>query len=246
MLSRWAKRQERWSPVRGDPRADAAAHPTAASLLASLRAELAPVERAVRDHPFLGALADGRVAPDRLVDLATEQHGIIASDRRSFAHLARRFPEPPAGDLFLELAQGEGVALGHLGGFATWLGLDPAGLGDREPSPGGQAYTAWVAWLALNGSAADVALAFLANLAAWGDNCARVSAALRQRYDAGAEATAFFDFFAAPAPGFQEQALTVVEVGLAGGDPPVRARRAARLLQAYELMFWDSLMEGLR
>jgi len=100
------------------------------------------------------------------------------------------------------------MALGHLGGFARWLGLDPTRLGDREPSPGGQAYTAWVAWLALNGSAADVALAFLANLAAWGDNCARVSAALRQRYDAGAEATAFFDFVAAPAPGFQEGALT--------------------------------------
>jgi hypothetical protein len=139
---------------------------------------------------------------------------------------------------------GRGVALGHLDGFASWLGLDPASLGDREPSPGGQAYTAWVAWLALNGSATDVALAFLANLAAWGDNCARVSAALRQRYDAGAEATAFFDFFAAPAPGFQEQALAVVEVGLAAGDPPARARRAARLLQAYELMFWDSLLEG--
>ena len=224
---------------------NAAAHPTAASLLVDLRAELAPVERAVRDHPFLGALADGRVARDRLEALATEQHGIIASDRRSFAHLAGRFPEPPAGDLFLRLAQGEGVALGHLRGFASWLGLDPAGLGDREPSPGGQAYTAWVAWLALNGSAADVALAFLANLAAWGENCARVSAALRQRYDADAEATAFFDFFAAPAPGFQERALAVVEAGLAAGDPPARARRAARLLQAYELMFWDALMEDV-
>jgi thiaminase len=207
---------------------------------------LEPVERAVRDHPFLVALAEGRVARDRLVDLAAEQHWIITSDRRSFAHLAGRFPEPPAGDLFLQLAQGEGVALEHLGGFARWLGLDPAGLGDREPSPGGQAYTAWVAWLALNGSAADVALAFLANLAAWGDNCARVSAALRQRYDASAEATAFFDFFATPAPGFQEQALAVVDVGLTAGHPPARARRAARLLQAYELMFWDALVEGER
>jgi hypothetical protein len=217
---------------------------TAERLLAELHAELEPVERALRAHPLPAALAEGRVARGRLADFATEQHTIITSDRRSFAHLAARHPQAPAGDLFLQLAQGEGVALGHLGGFARWLGLDPATLADREPGARGQAYTAYVAWLALNGSATDVALAFLANLAAWGENCARVSAALRERYGAGPAATAFFDFFATPAPGFREQALAVVDAGLAAGDPPARARRAARLLQAYELMFWDSFMDG--
>jgi thiaminase len=216
--------------------------PTAASLLQQVRAELEPVERSVRDHPFLTALAEGEVPRDRLVDLAAEQQVIIASDRRSFAVLAGRFPEPPAGDLFLQLAQGEGTALEHLAGFARWLGHDPASLGRREPSAGGQAYTAFVAWLALNGSATDVALAFLANLAAWGENCGRVSAALRDRHGAGPDATAFFDFFATPAPGFQDHALAVVDAGLAAGDHPDSARRAARLLQSYELMFWDSLL----
>ena len=57
----------------------------------------------------------------------------------------------------------------------------------HEPLPAAQAYPAYVAWLALNGSRADVALAFLANLAAWGDNCARMAGALRGRHD-----TAFF------------------------------------------------------
>ncbi|HEV8650825.1 MAG TPA: transcriptional regulator [Actinomycetes bacterium] len=222
---------------------EASAHPTAADLLADVQAELEPVERAVRGHPFLTALAEGRVARDRLADLAAEQQSIIGSDRRSFAFLAARFPAAPAGDLFLGLAQGEGTALEHLAGFARWLGLDPASLGDREPSARGQAYTAFVAWLALNGSATDVAVAFLANLAAWGENCGRVSAALAGQHDAGPEATAFFDFFATPAPGFREHALAVVQAGLAAGDPPAQARHAARLLQSYELMFWDSLMD---
>jgi len=223
---------------------EASDRPTAAGrLLADVQAELGPVDRAVRDHPFLAALSQGRVPHDRLVDLAVEQQWIIASDRRSFAFLAARFPSAPAGDLFLQLAQGEGTALEHLAGFARWLGQDPASLGEREPSARGQAYTAFVAWLAMNGSATDVALAFLANLAAWGENCGRVSAALGERHGAGPEATAFFDFFATPAPGFQEQALAVVQSGLAAGDPPARARRAARLLQSYELMFWDSLMD---
>jgi hypothetical protein len=61
---------------------------------------------------------------------------------------------------------------------------------------GAQAYPAFVAWLALNGSRADVVLAFLANLAAWGENCGQVAAAVRESCRAGDDAVGFFDFFA--------------------------------------------------
>jgi predicted nucleic acid-binding protein len=37
----------------------------------------------------------------------------------------------------------------------------------------------------------------------------------------------------------------VLDEGLAGGDSPVSARSASRLLQAYELSFWDALAEWL-
>jgi len=105
------------------------------------------------------------------------------------------------------------------------LGIDEGGLIGYEPKPGCQAYTAFVSWLALNGSRAELALAFLANLAAWGENCRRLASVLRGRYE-----TSFFEFFAEPAPGFAELALAVAEQGLTAGDSPPRARRAARLL----------------
>ena len=76
------------------------------------------------------------------------------------------------------MAEGEGVALDKLRGLAGWLGMTDAELRAHEPHPGAQAYPAFVAWLALNGSRADVALACLANLAAWGENCGKVAAAL--------------------------------------------------------------------
>jgi hypothetical protein len=115
----------------------------------------------------------------------------------------------------------------------------------HEPTPGAQAYPAFVAWLALNGSRADVVLAFLANLAAWGENCGQVATALREAYGAGDDAVAFFKFFANPPEDFESRALAVLGEGLAAGDLPVLARRATRLLQAYELSFWDALAEGL-
>ena len=214
-------------------------------LLEDMRRTLAPAERAIRSHCYLDALAAGRVPESSLRAFAGEQFSIVSSDRRSFAHLAGRFPEPPAGDFFLSLAAGEGEALSRLGGFAAAVSLGEEELRAYEPTPGAQAYKAFVAWLALDGSRADLALAFLANLDAWGVNCARMAEALRDRYGLDEEAVAFFDFFAVPAPGFEERALVVAAEGLAHGDSPGQARRAARLLQAYELLYWDTLAEGL-
>ncbi len=216
---------------------------TGGQLLEELRRDLADVDGAIRSHRLLAGLEARRVPEGRLRALAGEQFAIVTSDRRSFALLAARFPAG-AGDFFLSMADGEGQALSLLHGFAGWLGMGPDDLLSYEPQAGAQAYPAFVAWLALNGSRADVTLAFLANLAAWGTNCGRVAAALRDRYGAEEEAVAFFDLFATPAPGFEERALAVVDEGLRAGDSPRRARRAARLLQAYELLFWDTLAEG--
>jgi thiaminase len=211
---------------------------TARVFLDELRSELAPVEAAIRGHRYLDSFA--AALPRSLERFTGEQYAILMSDRRSFAQLAARFPAGAAGDLFLVLAEGEGQALERLLVLAEELGLDEDRLRTYEPLPTAQAYPAYVAWLALNGSRADVALAFLANLAAWGDNCARMAGALRGRHD-----TACFDFFAEPAPGFEERALAVADEGFAAGESPERARRAARFLQAYELLFWDTLADEL-
>lgn len=224
--------------------AHGSASATGGQLLEELRRDLADVERAIRSHRLLAGLEARRVPEGRLRAFAGEQSAILTSDRRSFAFLAARFPVGSGGDFFLSMADGEGQALSLLDGFAGWLGMGPDDLLSYEPRAGAQAYPAFVAWLALNGSRADVTLAFLANLAAWGTNCGRVAAALRDRYGAEEEAVAFFDFFATPPPGFEERALAVVDEGLRAGDSPHRARRAARLLQAYELRFWDTLAEG--
>jgi hypothetical protein len=174
------------------------------------------------------------------MSVAGEQYTILRSDRRSFAILVARFPEPPAGDFFMGLAQGEGEALARLRALAASLGMDEAGLADYEPQPRCQAYSAFVSCLALNGSRADLALAFLANLAAWGQNCRRLAGLLEGRGE-----ISFFEFFAQPAPGFEELALAVADVVLVAGDSPTSARRCARLLQAYELLFWDTLADAL-
>ena len=79
------------------------------------------------------------------------------------------------------------------------------------------------------------------NLPAWGRSCGRLSRAFRAHYGLPDAAVAFFDLFAADAPGFDAAALSVIQGGLDRGVAPSDVHRAARLLQSYELMYWDAL-----
>jgi hypothetical protein len=194
---------------------------------------------------FVDLLEAGGVPRDRLTWLAGEQFRIVGSDQRSFALLAARFPDPPAGEMFLSLAQGELHALRLLSDFAAALGWAERDLRAYEPQPLAQAYPAYLAWSALFGTCSGVALAMLANLEEWGGYCGRVAEALVTRYDLADRAVGFFRFFAAPAPGFTEQATSVVAAGLAAGEEPQEAVQAARALHAYEIAFWDALAAGL-
>jgi hypothetical protein len=194
---------------------------------------------------FVDALEAGRVPRERLTWLAGEQFRIVGSDQRSFALLAARFPQPPAGEMFLSLAQGELQALRLLSDFAAALGWGERDLKAYEPRPLAQAYPAYLAWSALFGSSSGAALAMLANLDEWGGYCGRVADALLTRYDLAEQAVGFFRFFAASPPGFTEEATSVIAAGLAAGEDPQEAVRAALALHAYEIAFWDTLADGL-
>jgi hypothetical protein len=198
-----------------------------------------------RGNRFLALLEAGELPRERLVWLAGEEYRIVSSDQRSFALLAARYPAPPAGEMFLGLAQGEAQALGLLHRFAGALGESEKNLRTYEPRPFAQAYPAYLAQRAAFGTSTEVALAMLANLEEWGGYCARTATALRARYGFDEEAVGFFSFFAESPPGFEEQALAVISAGLASGDDPADASRAARLLHAYEDAFWNALVEGL-
>jgi hypothetical protein len=98
-----------------------------------------------------------------------------------------------------------------------------------------------MAWLALYGSDAEIAAAYLVNFPAWGQNCGRLSRILTERFGLREKEVAFFDLFATPPATFEANALSVIQQGLDRGTEPRLIQRAARLLQAYELMYWDTL-----
>ncbi|HEX6354734.1 transcriptional regulator [Actinophytocola sp.] len=214
---------------------------SARDLLAAVRAELAPGDSENRLVPLIER---GDAPLSVFGTLAAEESHIVRSDWRSLHLLASRSEEPAAREFFAGLAQGEGLVLAKLPALAAAGGLDEAALRAYEPKAGCQAYPAFFAWLALNGEPADVIVGIVANFAAWGDYCARIAAAMRDRYGLGDDACGFFDFFATPVPELVELAEQAVQAGMAAGRCDERtARRYGRLFQAYELMFWNSIAE---
>lgn len=216
----------------------------AQQLIADTRAGLASVEARMIEHPYLAALESKRFSLDKLRLFAGEQHHIISSDLRSIGLLINRHADLPSRDYLLALLAGEATALETLNDLAAALMMTRDELPAYEPMPGCQAYPAYVAWLAAYGSDADFAAAFLVNLPAWGAACGRMSAALRSEYNLDEKATAFLDAFAAPASDFEDASLAVIQAGLDRGLDPKIIARAARMIQAYELQYWDTLYEA--
>jgi hypothetical protein len=145
---------------------------------------------------------------------------------------------------FLELLEGERAALKALDLFRAAVVAAPGPPVSDEPIPGAFAYCAFVAWLSLYASEAEFAGALLINLPVWGTNCGRMADALRSRYGLSEAEVAFFTMFATAPPGFEDRAAAVVGEGLERNVATAMIRRAASLLQGYELLFWDTLAQA--
>ncbi|KUJ68378.1 transcriptional regulator [Streptomyces albus subsp. albus] len=210
-------------------------------MVAEAVARLAPRTGANRLVP---RIAEGTASRDTLAALVLEQHHIVRADRFSFRHLAERAGAgTETAAFFTHLVQGEDIALDRLAPLAAACGLDEAAVRAYEPLAGCQAYPSHVARLALMAEPAEVVLALAANFAAWGGYCATVARALRRHYGFSDPACGFFDLFAAPNPDTERLTRQAVRAGLAAGRLPGTAHRHGRLLQSYELMFWNTLAD---
>jgi thiaminase len=213
----------------------------AKALVDEIRQDLQPITEQLLRHPYVQALEEGKIGQEKLRLFAGEQYSIIASDLKSVAYLVSRFGSAPSRDFFLGILHGERAAWDALLTFADALGLSETQLREHEPLAGAHAYTCYMAWLAFYASDAEIAAAYLVNFPAWGQNCGRLSSILQERFRLGEKEVAFFDLFASPPATFEANALSVIQQGLDRGTEPRLIQRAARLLEAYELMYWDTL-----
>jgi len=215
----------------------------AGELIDTIRTELKPLHQKIISHRYVAALENAQVSRESLAVFALQQYHIIGSDLRSIALLLARQGNLPSRPYLLNVLQGENSAFEALTKFAYALGIGDEALSSSEPIPAAFAYSAFFAWLAMYGSDAEMAGALSLNFAAWGTNCGRMSAALKARYALKPDAVTFFDLFANLPPA-GDDSVAVIQAGLDRGVPAAAIVRAARMLQAYELMYWDGMAEA--
>ncbi len=199
----------------------------AQAVFLQIRRALQPVEAKLLDHPFLRKVEAVEYSKAQVAVLPLEEYHIVASDLPSSKHLYGRFGQAPSAGFFRELVENEQYAQGHIRRLAEALGC-------------------YFARLALHGSEAEVLVAFASNFSAWWSACKRVADALADKYGVPREAVAFLSpFHEVPAPDapFDELTLEAMRRGLKQGVPEKALVRVARLIQSYELWFWDALEE---
>lgn len=214
---------------------------SAEELVASIREDLREIDQKIMNHPYLRALRKGKVSVEALKAFPGHEYHVATSDLRSMAHFVHRFGDQPKVSVFFNgILQGEYAALDAIPVFARKLGMSLADLERYEVTPEGFTYPTFMAWQSLYASAAASVCGILVNFAAWGHNCGVMSAALRDKYGFSSAETVFLDNFA-NLPSFEDVALEIIQDGLDQGADPAEIRRAARLYQAYEKMFWDAM-----
>jgi len=148
-------------------------------LIDHIRHDLKPLDDRILRHPYLEALETGRLERADLRTFAGQQYHIVTSDLRSIAHILARHGTLPSRAFLMNVLQGEAAALDALVAFVRPLEMTDQALADVELIPAAHAYGAYMAWLAMYRSDAELAGALLVNFAAWGANCGRMSQALR-------------------------------------------------------------------
>ncbi|CAB9500619.1 expressed unknown protein [Seminavis robusta] len=154
-------------------------------------------------------------------------------------------------DLFQFLLGGEIYAANLLLDHANYLGLEGGEEAIRKGkslSPLAQGYPSYWARLALNNQRAAGAAACAVNFPAWGRMCQGLLAAF-QKHNADKctkedldKGLAFIQFFATPIENLDEMAAAVIMHSMGPSDVCSYEDVAThvRLLQEYEVLFWDA------
>ncbi len=212
----------------------------ARELLAEVRKELEPLNSSVLDCRFLLRAERGELTVGDLRSFVENQLYIVSHDARSIALMAARATHPDEVEYFGDLARADLEALKALGELAEELGVAGRPLHSLKVVPHAVDYTHFLAFLAALRNPGEQAFALIVNLPVWSAACARLLRAVRERY--GLRRTRFLELFSSVPGWVEERGLQVC--GRYVAEHAESMRFFARLIQSYELSFWEGIGGG--
>ncbi|MET1128389.1 MAG: TenA family transcriptional regulator [Thermoproteota archaeon] len=210
------------------------AAPSGKEIISALRSELEELNRERTNHPFVVEAEKGSLPLKAVKKFVANQLYIVPHDMKSLAFLLSRARDGAEAALFKALLDGDYKAMQLLKRLAEAVGLTSTEARELLDARA-VAYTHYLSWLALHATLGQAAVALVVNLPVWGSNTARLARALRENY--GIAETGFLELFAGPYDELENKAYIVVERYY---DMDAY-RTVARMIQAYEKMFWDAV-----
>jgi thiaminase len=204
----------------------------------------------VLTHPFCTEAEAGTLPREKLRTWCEQQYPILNYDTRSIGFMLARAENVDEKKFFTMLLDGAKEAEERLELLADELGAGIEALRGAQLFPRAQAYGHYLAWLAFYATPGEQVAAVTVNLPAYARVMARLKDALETHYDV--RHTEYLELWSlgleygsdplgeAP-PEWERQALVIVEHYSA---ERVRMAEAARFLQSYERLFWDSVHDG--
>jgi thiaminase len=212
----------------------------ASNFLQNLRQQLSKENEKILNHEFVKDAEDGRLSVEKVKLFVTQQYYTINYDLRSLAAMLSKSRNDDEVDFFRMLLDADREALRRLMLLSRELGLRQVDLDFAVILAGAASYTHYLSWLANYANAGEQAAALTVNLPVWGSNCKRLGNALRTKY--GVKETGLFELFSGPTEAIDAPALKIMDNCLDKHSSSME--RCARLIQAYELSFWDTVYHG--
>ncbi|CAH3115260.1 unnamed protein product [Porites lobata] len=224
---------------------------SAKEVLASLRKEpfcIEYVEKLV-NHRVVQVSKAGTLPLKVMAAFLCEQYYIVSADIRSMEHLVSRCEDSDViGQYFSFFYNGQKLAHRKLLTMAKAMGLSELDLENYEPQASAQGYPSYFCYLAHYGEIPQIVAAIAVNFPTFGQMCSSLEDSMKKKYDMKREDLDFLRFFGVC--DLDEGAVKVIEAFKANDKGKMSEieyksiRRAVRLLQAYEVMFLDSIYES--
>lgn len=190
-------------------------------MLSQIRQELAQINQKILNHQFIKLAEEGKLPVEKIQLLYEQQWYIVNYDVRSLAIMLSKAKEQDEVDFFISALEGD---------YAGLKILRKVVKGNYPPLPLAVAYTHYLSWLANYANTGEQVLALVVNLPVWSENCRRLAKAFKGKID-----VEFLELFA-NAKVDEELAEKIIS-----RYESKRYLEIAKMIQSYELAFWDSL-----
>ncbi len=212
----------------------------ARELLTKVRKELEPLNSSVLSCRFLLRAERGELTVEELRSFVGNQLYIVSHDAKSIALMAARATRAEESAYFADLAMADLEALRALEELAEELGIAGRPLNSLGIVPHAVDYTHFLAFLAAHRNPGEQAFALIVDFPVWSAACAKLLKAVKERY--GLRRTGFLELFSSVPGEVEERGLQICERYVA--EHAESMRFFARLIESYELSFWQGLGGG--